>query len=215
MRCMSERVSFDDKTKFCRDYITSTVIIDLVGEARPCECNGRSNSCDTETGFCQVSNNFLNNGLNCVEWRQIKLLSLLELLGKYRWSTLWTMRGKKVLAFTRFASSFDFLLHWINLIFRLAITGTHSKSVCRVHVRQSGTLTPSRVTYHQIPSSLSAFVVLGIRGLHATDVPTGITEDLGKLGATAVLANIAMSMAVWVTSVMKSLDRYVHRLGIF
>ncbi|XP_021959945.2 laminin subunit alpha-1 isoform X2 [Folsomia candida] len=49
--CQNPRIGFYRWYK--RDYITSTVIIDLVGEARPCECNGRSNSCDTETGFCQ------------------------------------------------------------------------------------------------------------------------------------------------------------------
>lgn len=36
-----------------RDYITSTVIIDLVGEAKRCDCNGRALSCDTESGRCQ------------------------------------------------------------------------------------------------------------------------------------------------------------------
>ncbi|XP_063877309.1 laminin subunit alpha-1-like isoform X1 [Scylla paramamosain] len=36
-----------------KDYIVSTIIIDLVGEARRCECNGRSETCDSETGVCQ------------------------------------------------------------------------------------------------------------------------------------------------------------------
>jgi len=36
-----------------KEYITSTVIIDLIGEARACQCNGRSSLCDTETGRCQ------------------------------------------------------------------------------------------------------------------------------------------------------------------
>ncbi|CAG7819815.1 unnamed protein product, partial [Allacma fusca] len=35
-----------------REYITSTIIIDLVGQAVPCECNGRSDVCDTESGHC-------------------------------------------------------------------------------------------------------------------------------------------------------------------
>lgn len=26
-----------------------------IGQASPCQCNGRSNQCDTETGYCQVS----------------------------------------------------------------------------------------------------------------------------------------------------------------
>ncbi|XP_024867463.1 laminin subunit alpha-1 isoform X2 [Temnothorax curvispinosus] len=36
---------------------TSTIVIDLVGQARRCQCNGRSELCDRETGYC----------LNCKE----------------------------------------------------------------------------------------------------------------------------------------------------
>ncbi|XP_029679159.1 laminin subunit alpha-1-like [Formica exsecta] len=36
---------------------TSTIVIDLVGQARRCQCNGRSDVCDRETGYC----------LNCQE----------------------------------------------------------------------------------------------------------------------------------------------------
>ncbi|BES88583.1 laminin subunit [Nesidiocoris tenuis] len=32
--------------------VTSTIIIDLIGEAKPCECNNRSSTCDMETGKC-------------------------------------------------------------------------------------------------------------------------------------------------------------------
>ncbi|XP_076751939.1 wing blister [Xylocopa sonorina] len=32
--------------------VTSTIVIDLVGEARRCQCNRRSDVCDTETGHC-------------------------------------------------------------------------------------------------------------------------------------------------------------------
>ncbi|CAL7932952.1 unnamed protein product [Xylocopa violacea] len=32
--------------------VTSTIVIDLVGEARRCQCNRRSDVCDTETGYC-------------------------------------------------------------------------------------------------------------------------------------------------------------------
>ncbi|XP_049762590.1 laminin subunit alpha-1 [Schistocerca cancellata] len=39
------------------NQITSTIIIKLVGEARPCQCNNRSSICDIETGYC----------LNCSE----------------------------------------------------------------------------------------------------------------------------------------------------
>lgn len=49
--CQNPRIGFFRWYK--RDYVTSTVIIDLVGEARPCECNERSSTCDTESGFCQ------------------------------------------------------------------------------------------------------------------------------------------------------------------
>ncbi|XP_053979211.1 laminin subunit alpha-1-like isoform X1 [Hylaeus volcanicus] len=32
--------------------VTSTIIIDLVGQAKRCQCNGRSEVCDRETGYC-------------------------------------------------------------------------------------------------------------------------------------------------------------------
>ncbi|XP_076668102.1 wing blister isoform X2 [Andrena cerasifolii] len=32
--------------------VTSTIVIDLVGQARQCQCNGRSDICDRETGYC-------------------------------------------------------------------------------------------------------------------------------------------------------------------
>lgn len=38
---------------FKKNYTISTIIIDLVGESRPCQCNGRSETCDSETGMCQ------------------------------------------------------------------------------------------------------------------------------------------------------------------
>ncbi|XP_015607311.1 laminin subunit alpha-1 [Cephus cinctus] len=31
---------------------TSTIVIDLIGQARRCQCNGRSEICDKETGYC-------------------------------------------------------------------------------------------------------------------------------------------------------------------
>ena len=34
--------------------VTSTIVIDLVGEAKPCQCNGRSDICNIETGHCLV-----------------------------------------------------------------------------------------------------------------------------------------------------------------
>lgn len=33
---------------------TSTIVIDLVGQARRCQCNGRSEVCERETGYCLV-----------------------------------------------------------------------------------------------------------------------------------------------------------------
>ncbi|XP_039275041.1 multiple epidermal growth factor-like domains protein 9, partial [Nilaparvata lugens] len=35
-----------------KDTVSSTIFIQLVGEARPCECNNRSTVCDIETGHC-------------------------------------------------------------------------------------------------------------------------------------------------------------------
>ena len=40
--------------RFKYDYVSSTILIDLVGEAFPCQCNGRSETCDRETGRCIV-----------------------------------------------------------------------------------------------------------------------------------------------------------------
>lgn len=37
------------------DYLTSNVWTDFVGEAARCQCNGRSETCDRETGRCSVS----------------------------------------------------------------------------------------------------------------------------------------------------------------
>ena len=45
---------------FKHDYISSTIIIDLVGESRPCQCNGRSRVCHKETGHCMVGFPFPN-----------------------------------------------------------------------------------------------------------------------------------------------------------
>nr|CAD7455143.1 unnamed protein product [Timema tahoe] len=46
----------DPSIGFYRYYdnnsITSTIVIQLLGEARPCECNNRSKVCDIETGHC-------------------------------------------------------------------------------------------------------------------------------------------------------------------
>ncbi|XP_064107459.1 laminin subunit alpha lam-3-like isoform X1 [Macrobrachium nipponense] len=36
-----------------KKYPHSEIIIDLVGESRPCNCNGRSETCNRETGVCQ------------------------------------------------------------------------------------------------------------------------------------------------------------------
>lgn len=36
-------------------YTESTIIIQLVGESRPCSCASRSATCDVETGACLVS----------------------------------------------------------------------------------------------------------------------------------------------------------------
>ncbi|XP_052132560.1 laminin subunit alpha-1, partial [Frankliniella occidentalis] len=36
-----------------RSAVHSTIVIQMVGEARPCQCNGRSSVCDVETGHCR------------------------------------------------------------------------------------------------------------------------------------------------------------------
>ncbi|XP_035736479.1 laminin subunit alpha-1-like [Vespa mandarinia] len=47
----------DPSIGFYRSYenttVTSTIVIDLVGQARRCQCSGRSEICDRETGYCQ------------------------------------------------------------------------------------------------------------------------------------------------------------------
>ena len=35
--------------------VHSTIVIQMIGEARPCQCSGRSDLCDVETGHCKVS----------------------------------------------------------------------------------------------------------------------------------------------------------------
>lgn len=47
----------DPNLGYFRYYNTSasaTIIIQTVGEARQCECNGRSNICNVDTGHCKV-----------------------------------------------------------------------------------------------------------------------------------------------------------------
>lgn len=47
----------DPSSGYFRYYNTSvsaTVIIQTVGEARQCECNGRSAVCNVDTGHCEV-----------------------------------------------------------------------------------------------------------------------------------------------------------------
>lgn len=34
--------------------VTSTIVIQVVGESMPCECNGYSTVCEPETGVCSV-----------------------------------------------------------------------------------------------------------------------------------------------------------------
>lgn len=38
-----------------KDIARSTIVIQLIGESRPCNCSGRSSICDIETGNCIVS----------------------------------------------------------------------------------------------------------------------------------------------------------------
>lgn len=42
--------------RYYNTSVSSTIIIQTVGEARQCECNGRSSICNVDTGSCKVSN---------------------------------------------------------------------------------------------------------------------------------------------------------------
>jgi hypothetical protein len=42
------------------NFLTSENILDLVGIARPCHCNGHAQYCDKESGACIVSNDALS-----------------------------------------------------------------------------------------------------------------------------------------------------------
>jgi len=41
--------------RYYNTSVSSTIIIQTVGEARQCECNGRSSVCNVDTGNCKVS----------------------------------------------------------------------------------------------------------------------------------------------------------------
>jgi len=41
---------------FKSEYVSSTILIDLIGLSQPCHCNGRSETCHKETGHCTVIN---------------------------------------------------------------------------------------------------------------------------------------------------------------
>ena len=40
-------------------HVTSEIIIDLIGSAKKCQCNGRTETCDAETGECLVGRPYL------------------------------------------------------------------------------------------------------------------------------------------------------------
>jgi len=41
--------------RYYNTSVSATIIIQTVGEARQCECNGRSSICNVDTGICKVS----------------------------------------------------------------------------------------------------------------------------------------------------------------
>lgn len=38
--------------------VAGTIVINLEGDAKPCQCNGRAKACDPKTGVCLVSLEF-------------------------------------------------------------------------------------------------------------------------------------------------------------
>ena len=63
------------------DYMSSSVWTDFVGEAARCQCNGRSETCDRETGRCSVKIFPFDFK---IEKLKLKFIFCAELSGKYR-----------------------------------------------------------------------------------------------------------------------------------
>lgn len=53
--CQDASFGFYIPTRRHPSNATGTIIIQLITKAEPCQCNGRSQSCDKNTGFCTVS----------------------------------------------------------------------------------------------------------------------------------------------------------------
>ncbi|XP_026686393.1 laminin subunit alpha-1-like [Diaphorina citri] len=50
--CQNPSIGFYRHKTHYSTHASSTIVIQLVGEARPCQCNNRSNVCHVETGHC-------------------------------------------------------------------------------------------------------------------------------------------------------------------
>lgn len=67
----------DPNTGFFRWFdrnttVSSTIIIDIIGKAKACSCNGRSNVCDRETGYCLVINFLLSLQKNYINLNRLR-----------------------------------------------------------------------------------------------------------------------------------------------
>lgn len=64
--------------------ISSTIVIQLVGEARPCQCNQRSRVCNIETGYCLVS---LKVKMTMLDYRRIACIFIY--LFEFLWASIY------------------------------------------------------------------------------------------------------------------------------
>lgn len=68
--------------RYYNSSVSSTIIIQTVGEARQCECNGRSTICNIDTGNCEVP---YSQYFSFSKYKQIKYLYFTGLLAQHRW----------------------------------------------------------------------------------------------------------------------------------